>query len=183
MKLWRVRDSCGWCLYRVQGCVVIVAIFCPCGDVKPHLRLRIGGSWWVERAVSACVPKDPYARGADTWVSSLEYTVAVVRSLAFQYKIRFPLQARTISQEQILPMTRDGCNDLGVPLSRACTCHLIELARTADPCYSVLYASTMAHPFVFQLRLFVPTRQRCKLQRAVHNVFILPLFQHQDIGG
>jgi hypothetical protein len=110
MRLWGVRDSCGWCLYRVQGCVVIVAIFCPCGDVKPHLRLRIGGSWWVERTVSACVPKDPYARDADTWVSSLEYTVAVVRSLAFQYKTRCPIQARTNSQEHF-SIRRDGSND------------------------------------------------------------------------
>lgn len=42
MRLWKIaRQPCGWCLYRFQGCVVIVAIFGKdgeCGDVQAQLK-------------------------------------------------------------------------------------------------------------------------------------------------
>ena len=182
MRLWGVRDSCGWCLYRVQGCVVIVAIFCPFGNVKPHLRLRIGGSWWVERAVSACVPKDPYAREADdTWVSSLEHSVATwcAPCVSVQDKM-----SNTSANEQprANSIRRDGGNDdLGISLVARARAIRSEWQEQPTRVCPFLYASTMALLFVYRLRLFVSTRQTCKPQRASHNVFIL-MFQHKDIG-
>ena len=173
-----MRDSCGWCLYRIQGCGVIVAIFCPCGDVKPHLRLRIGGSWWVERVVSACVPKDPYARGAEQLGSTLEYIVAVVRFPCVSVQDKMSRTNANKQPRTIILVYKTGHGTVTMTIRtfyfRVCTCQLLKTARTAGPCFPFVYASTMAFPFVFQLlcahKADVQAIKSCK--QCIHLVIV-----------